>query len=130
MYIQSLEFCVKIVTGSGKDGGTLKLSINNALLFGKTLFKRNQVVINKCFSSLDSITIQNPAGGTNKAWVGYISVTKNGMKKDLSCTGCTGNTFNGKIVVDGNQDAKQYASTYCINGKSCSFEIPGKTRQI
>ena len=84
-------------------------------------------MIDKCFSRFDSITIQNP---TNKAWTGEIRVTKNenGVKKklNLSCSGCTGAKFVGKIVVDGNEDGKNQTRSWCLYGNTCSFKIKGK----
>ena len=117
-----LEVCIKIVTSI--EGGSLKLSINNIVQFETKPFVTNQEVINKCFESLDSITIQNP---TDNAWIGEISVTKSGEKKDLVCiSGCTGSKFSGKILVDGNGDAKHKAKSYCDNGNACTFLIDGK----
>ena len=106
------------------DGGTLKLFINNILQFETKEFLKNEEAINKCFESLDSITIQKP---TDDAWIGDISVTKRGEKKDLICTsGCTGSNFSGKIVVDGNGDARHMANSWCDNGNACTFSIDSK----
>ena len=106
------------------DGGTLKLSINNIVQFETKAFVQNEEAINKCFQSLDSIIIQNP---TDNAWIGDISVTKRGEKMDLICTsGCTGSNFSGKIVVDGNGDARHMAKSWCDNGNACTFSIDSK----
>ena len=90
-------------------------------------FDRNDEVIDICIPNFDSITVENP---TPDAWAGEIRVTKyeNGVKQDLSlsCTnGCTGANFVRKIVVDGNRDSKDQASSWCLNGNSCSVKIKG-----
>ena len=116
------EECIRIITSI--EGGTLKLLINNIVQFENKLFAQNEEAINKCFESLDSITIQNP---TDNAWIGEISATKSGEKKDLICiSGCTGSTFSGEILVDGNGDARSKATSWCDNGNACTFLIDGK----
>ena len=116
------ELCIRIVTSIAP--GTLKLLINNILQFETKQFVQNEEVINKCFESLDSFTIQNP---TDNSWIGEISVTKSGEKKDLICiTGCTGSKFSGIILVDGNGDARHKAQSWCDNGNACTFSIDSK----
>ena len=91
-------------------------------------FERNDVVIDECFSNVDSITVQNPK---NNAWAGEIRVTKSGVKQNLtlSCNSdCNGGNFGGKIVVDGNRDGKNLAPSWCLNGKNCFLKIKGKKR--
>ena len=116
------ELCIRIVTSI--ESGSLKLLIDNVIQIETKEFVLNQEVINKCFETMDSITIQNP---TDNAWIGEISVTKSGEKKDLICTsGCTGSKFSGEILADGNGDAKHKAKSWCDNGNACTFSIDGK----
>ena len=78
-------------------------------------------MIHKCFSRFESIIVQNP---TPDAWTGTIILLNGGVKRDLQCTsGCTGSNFNEKIVVDGNGDGTNQASTWCLNGKSCTLKL-------
>ena len=123
MEFLELPFCIHIVTGNnGYDDGILTLSINNIKLFSSKNFNKGQTVINKCFSSFDSIIIQNP---NNNAWVGEIRVTKVGLKEDLSLTcsqGCEGSKFNRKIAVDGDGTCKAPGRSCCLNGKVCKIE--------
>ena len=129
MKIEFVEepFCINIVTGDAQgNDGTLTLSINNVEQFVSKKFERKDEVIDKCFSSIDSITVQNP---TNDAWTGEIKVTKTGVKQNLSLScnnGCEGSKFGGKIVVDGNDDAKSQAPSWCLNGNKCFLKVKGK----
>merc|ERR1712126_91896 len=111
-------FCIKIITGANVyNDGTLTLSINNDLQFESKKFKRNDEVIDQCFASVDSITVQNP---TTDGWTGEIRVTKttNGViqGRTLYCnSGCTGvKSFIRKIVVDGNGDGVDQAPSRCL----------------
>ena len=119
--------CVKIITGNQKDSkGKLKLLINNVEQRLPKKLHVGEIVIDECFSMLDSITVK---GHTFDGWVGEIIVTINGVKKDLTCIkGCTGSEFNGWIVVDGNADGNYNSpsSTWCLNGNSCILTVDGK----
>ena len=124
-------YCINIVTGNGgNDNGVLTLSINNIEQFSTKRFNKGENVINECFSSFDSIIVQNPRGD---AWVGEIRVTKIGLQEDLSLScsqGCSGifkgSKFNGKIAVDGDGNSKPPGKSWCLNGRFCKIE--GKNR--
>ena len=128
-----------MITGNGSDNkGRLSLTINNNVKFTLKTFHKNDKVINECYSSLDSIVLQND-GWDNNAWAGQLKVIRyeensgEWKKVDLKCTsGCTNNNhlWNDKVVVDGNADSSNLApkSTWCFNGQHCVFEPEGITR--
>ena len=94
------------------------------------MFYQNDEVINECFSSLDSIVLQNP---TTDAWAGQITVTRYGKQEDVICiSGCTNinNARKNMVVVDGNADSFSLAPdvTWCFNGNWCIFKPQGKLR--
>ena len=92
------------------------------------MYRLKEEVVNKCFSRLDSIILQNTKVD---AWTGQIIVTKDGVKSDLTCIeGCTNewNLNNNWIDVDGDDDSKLHApySPWCLNGNPCKI-VPGKS---
>ena len=102
-------YCVKIVTGLGKgNDGNLQISVNGIIQVASTYFSLGEVALDSCFSTLVAIKVVNP---TTNAWVGNIIVTDNGAKTTLACDRCTGKEFNGPIVVDGNNDGINEATT-------------------
>ena len=129
-YISEKPFCISIVTANEETGiltgGTLKLSINRIVKFEHKLFKPSDEVINECFDKFDSITVQNPS---HNEWAGEIKVIKNRkVEMELSCsTGCSGEIFNGKIIVDGNNGTDvRFSKTFCNNGNACTFKLKGR----
>ena len=121
--------CVKIQTGkSGSNQGHLKLSINETpkdradsnINKSTTWFKHGAIVENKCFENFYEIAIQN---NDIDAWKGTITVTVNGEERPLTCVGCGGSPFHKDIVVDGDADSTDQASTYCFNGKMCTLKL-------
>ena len=125
LFIISLgdRFCVKIVTGTKRTGndGTLQLSINN-LDFRSRMFRLGEQVIDACFPTLDFVSVRNP---TNDAWTGEIVVTRNGVQKRLVCIDCSGEPFIKQLIVDGNDDGTNQASTRCLNGATCILVLTG-----
>ena len=104
------------------EEGVLTLYINNIEQFSSQKFEKGEEVIDKCFSSFDSIIVQGPSGD---AWLGEIQVKNIDSNEYLSlfCSqGCKNSRFNGKIVVDGNADAQCNDRTCCLNGKSCTIK--------
>jgi len=93
-----------------------------------TMYQLREQVVNKCFIRLDSIILQNT---DVNAWTGKIIVTKDGVKKDLSCIeGCTNERSLSKdwIDVDGNEDVdlERADIPWCYNGNECKI-VPKKT---
>ena len=90
-------------------------------------FDVNQIVFDVCFDELFDISIRNI---NDDAWKGTIIVKDmkknrgNGEEVPLTCyNGCGGNAFNKEIVVDGNDDSTDQASTYCLNGQLCHLAL-------
>lgn len=104
--------------------GFLSLSVNNIpQTEPHTRFSNGQTVIDRCFSSLDSISVSNSKWN---AWSGKIMVKKNRISKKLVCINCSGGIFKGTIAVDGNDDGLKMAPTWCLNGNLCTLELAGK----
>ena len=114
------------MTGNGDDdAGYLNLKVNDQkMTMPSAYFKRNDIVLSKCFVTLDSITIYNKE---NDAWNGEIIVTKGGIRKNPTCLKCNGELFNGTVVVDGDHDRdyKGMAPTLCLNGQECRLNLTG-----
>ena len=119
------EVCVRITTGTvGENHGTLTLKMGTAVAATGN-FTKGAVVIDSCFNDLQDITLSNPS---NDAWAGEISITENGKPTSLSCQGCIGQYLSDVIVVDGDADSTDQASTQCLNGEECtiSWVVTGK----
>ena len=116
-------YCVKIVTGTGNSNdGNLHVSVNGVVQIASNYFDLGEVVMDNCFATMPSIQIVNP---TANAWTGEITVTDNGGDRILSCDGCTGNEFESVLVVDGNSDGSNQASTHCLDGILCTISVAG-----
>merc|ERR1719300_1472371 len=74
-----------------------------------------------CSADLVGIAVTNT--NTN-AWAGSITVTRNGVALPLTCAGCGGEDFAGKIAVDGDEDGGGMAATNCVNKAVCKFTFP------
>lgn len=117
-------YCVKIVTGLGKgNDGNLQISVNGIIQVTSTYFSLGEVALDSCFSTLAAINVVNP---TTNAWVGNIIVTDNGATTTLACDRCTGREFDGTLVVNGNNEGINEASTQCLNGRPCTLNVAGK----
>ena len=82
------------------------------------------MVANECFSTFDSIVIQNP---NIDSWTGEITLMNNGIEKDLECiSNCKGSIFKGIIRVDKDYNSVDKDITYCDNGKYCTLTSNGK----
>ena len=85
----------------------------------------NEIVIDECFNDLFDISVGNDFN--EDAWKGTIIVTENGEEVPLTCyIGCGGNAFNQEIVLDGNDDSTDQASTYCLNKQMCHLKLSKK----
>jgi len=124
-------YCIIIDTYKNKwAGGKLNLSINNIEIYSSQLFKNGTQVIDECFSSFDSITIQNTV---TDAWEGEIHVIKSSSQKDLGllCSqGCENSKFNGHIVVTGSKRANCKEKACCLSGNPCKIEEDVATSTI
>jgi len=124
-------YCIIIDTYKNKwAGGKLNLSINNIEIYSSQFFKNGTQVIDECFSSFDSITIQNTV---TDAWEGEIHVIKSSSQKDLGllCSqGCENSKFNGHIVVTGSKRANCKEKACCLSGNPCKIEEDVSTSTI
>lgn len=104
--------------------GILSLSVNNVpQIEPNTRFSNGQTVIERCFPSLDSISVSN---SERNAWSGKIMVKRNGISKKLVCINCSGEIFKGTVTVAGNDNGLKMAPTWCLNGSLCTLELAGK----
>jgi len=122
--IQKDTYCVKIQTGpTGGNKGHLSVLINDVPKV-QGWFDRNIIVMDECFAELYDISVRN---NDEDAWKGTIIVKGNGEEVPLTCyNGCGGNAFNKEIVVDGDDNSDDQASTHCLNGQLCKLKLPRK----
>ena len=85
-------------------------------------FDYGEIVLDKCFSRMESISITNPKGNN---WVGQIMVTKGSLQMRVKCDNCTGGLYQDRIIVDGNGNIKGTSHPTCLNGNSCTLVIAG-----
>ena len=117
-------YCLLVTTGNNKnDKGTLEVIVNGQIVSSgdKTReYKHGEVVVDKCFVSLDKIEVRNP---TSNAWIGTVSVSSDGgasYSPLLDCPTCVNKgSRSGVIGVDGNDDP--FAKIACINGATCEL---------
>ena len=88
-------------------------------------YEKGKVVMNMCFFDLQIMTISNPS---SDAWAGSISITDDGRPTKIDCIGCSGESYSGSIVVDGDTTSL-LADTKCLDGKECTitWEMLGRT---
>ena len=118
--------CIRIVTGTGSSAdGTLDLYVNgtNVLPGGSdgAVHSRGETVVDSCSFMLGStVEIQSP---TNNAWAGSISVStdRGGTFRPMACLSCTGGSSTAAIVVDGNSNGANMATTACLDGDRCAL---------
>jgi len=112
--------CIRVVTGNGGyDAGTPEFFVNNVLKSESKTFDKNEVVLDKCFANVDTISVK---GATGDGWAGDIVVTKNGVEQMLECIDCDGPEFKGNICVDGNGNCAA-DRTRCSWGNYCTLKI-------
>lgn len=80
-------------------------------------YEKGKVVMNICFFDLQIMTISNPS---SDAWAGHISITDDGRPTKIDCIGCSGESYSGSIVVDGDTSSL-LANTKCLDGKECTI---------
>ena len=125
-------YCINIKTHSKRKGaaeGYMRVLIDGVLA-NSGYFRYDQVVMNNtCYETIENITVQNKNFKQNdNAWEGAITVTYKDEPVALDCINCEGRSFMGLIVVDGDANADNLASThtYCNNGKACTLKISRK----
>jgi len=122
--------CVKIITGStGANGGGLHVTVtapNGTQLknFGSTWYSLGSTLLDQCFTIGGvSVDLYNP---TNDAWTGSVTYSADGTTySPMIYAGAS----TSKIVVDGNSDSSDQATTQCFNGAVCALH-PGSCVKI
>ena len=124
-------YCVKIVTGTSNiskwSDGYLQVSINNVQQIALKEFDYGEIVLDKCFSRIESISVTNQ---NENAWIGQIMVTKGTLPMRLKCNDCTGGLYQGGIIVDGDGNIQDTTHPTCLNGNSCTLVISGIQRIV
>ena len=126
-----LTDCLRVTTGNElADAGTLEVIVNGEVVSSddkNKLHAREEVVVDKCFVSLDKIEVRNPS---NNGWIGSASVSTDGgasYSPLLDCPSCVAagkSARSGVIGVDGNHD--MHAKIACLNGATCELRVlPG-----
>ena len=129
--IIGLTDCLRVTTGNvASDEGTLEIIVNGEVVSSDNknkLHGRGEMVVDKCFASLDKIEVRNPS---NNGWIGSVSVSTDGgasYKPLADCPSCVAagkSDRSGVIGVDGNGDMN--AKIACINGATCELRVlPG-----
>jgi len=117
--------CIKIITGSqAANDGLLTVNVDaggGMFEVASGSFSTGSTVLQKCFSTkIQGVQVQNINWN---AWTGSIEVSRDGgaTYNAMQCDDCTvaGRTTN--IVVDGDGDAGNQASTTCLDGKLCGL---------
>ena len=86
-------------------------------------YQNSEVVVDKCFSSLNKVEVQNPS---NDGWLGSILVSRDGKSSYQpfsECLDCLPGNANAQqaIGVDGNNNAPKLSKINCNNGKACKL---------
>ena len=116
--------CVQITTGAQiNDQGNLILTLDGAVVANGTFYETATTVFESCIRGLQTITVQNPS---HDDWAGEIIIVDEGRSTIIECETCTGDPYNGRIVVDGNSDSSAMANTQCfVNACSISWVVEG-----
>ena len=116
-YPGNSEICVEVTTGTGFDNGGFLKVVMDGIVTANYDYDKGEVVMNICFFDLQNIIISNPS---SDAWVGSISITDDGRATKIDCIGCSGDSYSGSIVVDGDTTSL-LADTKCLDGKDCTI---------
>ena len=119
-----LGVCVQITTGlQANDQGNLILTVDGTVVANGTFYDRATTVFESCIRGLKTITVQNPS---HDEWAGEIIIVDKGRSTIIECKTCTGEPYNGRVVVDGNSDSSAMANTQCfVNACSISWVVEG-----
>lgn len=124
-----LGVCVQITTGTqANDQGELILTLDGTVVANGTFYDRTATVFESCIRGLKTITVQNPS---HDDWAGEIIIVDEGRSTIIECKTCTGDPYNGRIVVDGNSDSSEMANTQCfVNACSISWLVEGMDTSV
>ena len=116
--------CVQITTGTeNNDGGKLIMTLDGTVVANGTFYEKGTTVFESCIRGLQTITLENPS---HNGWAGEIIIISEGRSTIIECKTCTGDPYNGRIVVDGDSDSSAMAKTQCfVNPCSISWIAEG-----
>jgi len=126
-------YCIRVTTGSGENnGGYVDVQVDNGSGYvtvstpGK-YYNTSEVVLDRCFDKILGVQVKNEK---TDAWTGTIELSTDGRMSysPFTCSNCIGRTNTMLIVVDGNADSTDQASTRCHNGATCSLEVSMRIR--
>ena len=124
-----LAGCLLVKTGTADaSDGTLEVIVNGEIVSSgdkRKEYKKGEVVVDKCFSSLDKVEVRNPS---SKGWIGSISVSRDGKRSYqpfTECSKCASGTATTKegLLVDGDGNAAHLFKTACNNGATCELHF-------
>jgi len=130
LYVQTsstqLMHCLRSTTGSGgANDGTVDISVDSGAGLVQVATGSHAlgavVLDTTCYSTISSVTVMNPS---NNAWTGSVEISSDGGNTwaAMTCSNCGGSTTtSASIVVDGNGDGENQATTQCLNGSTCNL---------
>ena len=105
------------------DAGKLILALDGTVAANGTFYDKGTTVFESCIRGLQTIILQNPS---HNGWAGEIIIISEGRYTTIECKTCTGDPYNGSIVVDCNSDSSAMANTQCfVNACSISWVAEG-----
>ena len=83
-------------------------------------YSKGDVVVDQCFDKLISVQINNK---DDDGWIGSIelSTDRKASYFPFECADCTGSTNSMPVLVDGNKEGCDYATTCCHDGRTCTM---------
>ena len=125
--------CLKVTTGEHHNhDGTIYVFVNgNKVASSNKVYGKGEVVINKCYDSLDKVQVQNP---TKNGWAGSISASSKADGKFIPMTGCSGckagsDKAKEAFVVDGDDVGATLGKIACMKGAVCTLRFtPGSDK--
>mmetsp|Transcript_26176 Transcript_26176/g.48162 ORF Transcript_26176/g.48162 Transcript_26176/m.48162 type:complete len:293 (-) Transcript_26176:594-1472(-) len=120
--------CIRVTTGSLAGDLNVLVNSNNGKGFVEIsvtgrLYELDEVVVDECFANLVGVQVK---GTTDRSWMGSILVsTDHRMSYNpFTCLDCSGTADNTtSIVVGGNDDSGDIATTQCLGGKTCTLSF-------
>ena len=102
------------------SSGTLTVTLNgNVIKSG--FFAEGELLLDKCFRDLQTMTLSNPSREWFDDWTGSIIIKAAGKSTMISCKGCRGDSYFERITVDGTDSDTGHAGTVCQTGNNCSI---------
>jgi len=103
------------LVNSNNGKGFVEISVTGRL------YELDEVVVDECFANLVGVQVK---GTTDRSWMGSILVsTDHRMSYNpFTCLDCSGTADNTtSIVVGGNDDSGDIATTQCLGGNTCTL---------